>query len=378
MNEEALHKTEQTPKKSMKRKFLIIAAIVIAIIVGAFFSLPIIIREVVMKPAQMEWRRNAISLIEEIFNDPAKMEEERKNMQSGMGGDDSFLAEHLILMQNGEWIVYSAECHKKDRRIRDIFIGKASDGKWYYTNYHFCIGMINLMSQPETFADFTNEYSVCEFDGDPKNTFGDTWRTNPPVPPPPRVGIYQADLKPGSPNLGALKRAATAVANTIPDKDPALKGHKLTFHAIRYEHRFFAWRNHPVGVKYIAIYCDNTLSGGDATGVDIEVSNGTAHFKSTKGDTIISYPLDGELSVPEEMIEKIAKSALAEFLPEKEKNSLLTIEEIVCCDPSYSNDYHLTFRMPNLYKAESYNKIDVYVSADGLVRESKIEIARGL
>jgi len=97
-----------------------------------------------------------------------------------------WLTDHLILMQDGEKLAYCYRCSKEDRRkgklLRglssyDVFIARGEDGKWYYTSYHFCIGMLMLgmNGQPESLAAFTDEYFLREFDGRAENCAAKTW-----------------------------------------------------------------------------------------------------------------------------------------------------------------------------------------------------------
>ena len=87
------------------------------------------------------------------------------------------LTENLILATNGDWIVWASKCSKEDRRIHDIFVGRASDGKWYYSTFHFCNGKIVLMmeEQPANLGAFIQAYSLREFDGQSDECLGKTW-----------------------------------------------------------------------------------------------------------------------------------------------------------------------------------------------------------
>ena len=78
-----------------------------------------------------------------------------------------WLSNDLILCADGSWLAYRAECYKRDPKVRDIFIAKASDGKWYYSDYHFCIDMVVLDpdGQPESLERFRSQYRLREFDG---------------------------------------------------------------------------------------------------------------------------------------------------------------------------------------------------------------------
>ena len=50
-------------------------------------------------------------------------------------------------MTNGAYLVYSQLCTKQNPRIHDIFIARGSDGKWYYSTFHFCIEMFTLRAE---------------------------------------------------------------------------------------------------------------------------------------------------------------------------------------------------------------------------------------
>jgi hypothetical protein len=189
---------------------------------------------------------------------------------------------------------------------------------------------------------------------------------------PPRT--YVSGIDPGLPDLTPLKCAAAVSIGAITNSDPDLRGHVLDFHAIRYEH-WFLQSDGPVGIRYMAIYCDNQLRNGNATGVDIDVRDNVAHFKSQKGSPLLSAPLDGRVDVPEETVKTIALAALTNFWPHMDTNRLL-LDEIVCCDPIHGNDYSVNFRLAALGEATDaggYTRIEVDVATNGSVREDDIE-----
>lgn len=84
-------------------------------------------------------------------------------------------SQKLLLMENREWIVYTNICIKQDSRIHDLFIGRGSEGKWYYSDFHFCIEMITLEEQPKNLQDFVQTYSLREFDGRSNECLQATW-----------------------------------------------------------------------------------------------------------------------------------------------------------------------------------------------------------
>jgi hypothetical protein len=81
-----------------------------------------------------------------------------------------WLTDGMILMGSGEWLVYKSHCSKAPPHIvRDICLAKGSDGKWYYTTCHFCVGMVALLmmqeEQPPDLEFFVKRYHLREFDG---------------------------------------------------------------------------------------------------------------------------------------------------------------------------------------------------------------------
>jgi hypothetical protein len=225
---------------------------------------------------------------------------------------------------------------------------------------------------PYDLATFARQYHLKEFDGtsdeclQQTQTFPDTSQT------PART--YTANRQPGLPDLSPILRAATTVVSVATNSDPDLKGHGLDLHTIRYEHRF-PQSDRPSGIAYTAIYCDSTLQGGNATGIDIEVRDNVAYCKSQKGQPLWSCPLDGKPGVPEEVLAQIALGAFASFWPKIDSNCL-SLDEIVCCDPIGGNKYRVSFRLaaPFVEKplTATYSLIEVDVSTNGTVAESEV------
>jgi len=94
--------------------------------------------------------------------------------------DASWLSDRIILTRKGEWLAYANSCQKQDGRIPDIFLARGSDGHWYYSTYHFCVGMIVLRmeEQPEDLAAFAKTYFLQVFDGQSDDCLQKTW---PPI-----------------------------------------------------------------------------------------------------------------------------------------------------------------------------------------------------
>jgi hypothetical protein len=123
-----------------------------------------IIADIAARIADVSWPTNEF----------ARLKPQRTNEPSE---DASWLSDQIILTRKGEWLAYANVCQKQNRRIHDLFIARGSDGRWYYSTYHFCIGMIVLRmeEQPEDLAAFTKAYFLQTFDGESDDCLQKTW-----------------------------------------------------------------------------------------------------------------------------------------------------------------------------------------------------------
>jgi hypothetical protein len=131
-------------------------------------------------PARKQWKDKTITAITETSRNPTWITNELRRMAaipSTDGHSDHYLSPKLILLKNGEWLAYANKCRKEDRRIHDIFIARGSDGKWYYSTYHFCIDMIVLRidPQPESLSQFEQTYFLRTFIEGTDDCLAKTW-----------------------------------------------------------------------------------------------------------------------------------------------------------------------------------------------------------
>ena len=131
---------------------------------------------------RVEWGRGAIAAVTADVQNSGWLDAEVARLQSGPAHEQAdllpWVSERLILMSNGDWLVYRNICQKEDRRICDIFVARGFDGKWYYSTFHFCIGMVSLtfeVSQPADLSTFAKAYWLREFDGQAEHCLDRTW-----------------------------------------------------------------------------------------------------------------------------------------------------------------------------------------------------------
>jgi len=128
--------------------------------------------------ARREWKQKSIAEISARVADPAWPSNELARLSAARSDqDESWLSDHMILMRNGDWLAYAGICHKQDRRIHDFFLARGSDGQWYYSTYHFCVGMavLRVEEQPQDLAGFARTYFLRTFDGKSDDCLQKTW-----------------------------------------------------------------------------------------------------------------------------------------------------------------------------------------------------------
>jgi hypothetical protein len=172
------------------KRFLIATAVLlaIAIIVPAvsFASYKLSFHRRLHGKARREWKQAAVSDIVRkaansawLSNEIATLSVQTKD--TNHMAEDSWFSGHLILTRSGEWMLYTNICTKSNARVHDLFIGLGSDGKWYYSSYHFCIEMVvlrmnpELEGQPENLRKFVWAYYLRTFDRRSGDCLQETW-----------------------------------------------------------------------------------------------------------------------------------------------------------------------------------------------------------
>lgn len=164
------------------RKTPVIVVSVILALAGLLLFLWLL-RDPLYSSARRAWKNEAIARINDRLADQQGIDKAvathargpASRPSSGWGRDP------VIVMRNGDWIVSESICSKQDRRIRDIFIGRGSDGRWYYSTFHFCINrvVLDMETQSDTLAQFVQAYWLSEFDGQSDECLRATWTGGP-------------------------------------------------------------------------------------------------------------------------------------------------------------------------------------------------------
>ena len=75
-------------------------------------------------------------------------------------GSDSLDDERSVL-------VYASRHGFNNGVVDHLFLAHGSDGRWYYSTYHFCNRVAGVISDdpPGSIAEFLSRYAAREFDG---------------------------------------------------------------------------------------------------------------------------------------------------------------------------------------------------------------------
>jgi hypothetical protein len=135
-------------------------------------------------PARREWRDDAVARVDRRLADPQWLAGEVDRLKAAALEPPElgrWAGEHVLVMRNGDWIVCENICRKEDARIHDLFIGRGSDGRWYYSTFHFCIDRVVLANtrQPGSLAQFADGYWLAPFDGRSDECLKVTWAGGP-------------------------------------------------------------------------------------------------------------------------------------------------------------------------------------------------------
>ena len=116
-----------------------------------------------------QWKVEALERLARlsITNDDVRRELDELRMPKTKDTDLGWAHEHVLLMTNGESIIYDYRHGANIYFPPHLFLGHCSDGRWLYSSYHFCnsMNMVRWDDPPGSIAEFAERYSAREFDG---------------------------------------------------------------------------------------------------------------------------------------------------------------------------------------------------------------------
>lgn len=123
------------------------------------------------------WKDDALAQIakmsltsEEVLTEIDQIKHPSPNLDFG------WTHEHVLLMTNGEFLVYAFRHGFNNGFVDHLFLAHGSDGRWYYSTYHFCNHMVGADADPPgSIAEFASKYEGRVFDGKSDVCLQHTW-----------------------------------------------------------------------------------------------------------------------------------------------------------------------------------------------------------
>jgi len=129
--------------------------------------------------ARSHWKTEALAQLAglSLSNGEVSQELETLKANRGVREHQQWTGERVLLMTNDEYLVYASRHGSNSGFVDHLFLALGSDGRWYYTTYHFCNSMVAAMadSPPGSIAEFARTYSAREFDGKSDVCLQHTW-----------------------------------------------------------------------------------------------------------------------------------------------------------------------------------------------------------
>ena len=132
-----------------------------------------------LERARADWKTAALARLAglSLTNGDTRQELETFKASRGAGEHQMWAGDHILLMTNGEYLIYESR-HGSNSGFPDhLFLAHGSDGRWLYSTYHFCNSMAGARfdEPPGSIAEFARTYSAREFDGKSDVCLQHTW-----------------------------------------------------------------------------------------------------------------------------------------------------------------------------------------------------------
>jgi hypothetical protein len=128
--------------------------------------------------ARAQWKGPALESLAKLSITNEQISRELDQLKAPTPNIDfGWAHDHLLLMTNGEYIIYASRHGANNGFVDHLFLGHGSDGRWLYSSYHFCSFMAGVRSDdpPGSITEFAKRYAVREFDGKSDECLQHTW-----------------------------------------------------------------------------------------------------------------------------------------------------------------------------------------------------------
>jgi hypothetical protein len=169
--------------RKRRRWIVVVTALLVAVVVARVVS---VMNDPLRSAARRAWRDQAVASIQQRVEDKTWIANELERLKSRAATqslEGGWVSDEILVMGNGDWIICENVCAKEQNTglRKDLFIGRGSDGNWYYSTFHFCVGkcVLQVERQPDDLAQFVDGYWLTRFDGKSDDSLKETWDGGP-------------------------------------------------------------------------------------------------------------------------------------------------------------------------------------------------------
>lgn len=151
--------------------------------IGVYLTTRPRLEAVLGTPERRAWRDQAIATINGRLSQAGWVNGELAKLKPAIAATrpsqtmGKWVGDEVLVFSNGEWMVCQNICRKSNPKIEDLFIGMGSDGRWYYSTFHFCRGKVVLSWEypPDSLAHFVDGYWLVPFTPPSDECLKRTW-----------------------------------------------------------------------------------------------------------------------------------------------------------------------------------------------------------
>ena len=126
---------------------------------------------------RVQWKDRTLKRLSLLSITNEEISQEFFTLKSGSkpGLDLGWAGENVLVMTNGEYIIYAFRHGFNNGFVNHLLLGHASDGRWLYSTYHFHAPIEGSDAPPGSINEFAQRYSAKEFDGKSDVCLQKTW-----------------------------------------------------------------------------------------------------------------------------------------------------------------------------------------------------------
>lgn len=142
----------------------------------SFFGFKSLIRHK-FERERSDWKAATLPKLASLSVTNDEIRRELEILKTGAGEHREWAGDHVLLMANGEYLIYGFRHGLNNGFVDHLFLAHGSDGRWFYSTYHFCNSMAGARfdEAPASIEDFATKYSARAFDGKSDEALLHTW-----------------------------------------------------------------------------------------------------------------------------------------------------------------------------------------------------------